>query len=140
MTRPRPIEYDDPLFAFIESAKRDWARDHTRTTDPVTSHLAAESMQASAAQQHLTILGVLRRAGKPLTAWGVAAGCGLDYVQVGKRMGELRDCEPPLIHKSGHRYANPSGRLADAYVLAGEAGPTEFQGTAQRGTFRRSAV
>ncbi len=109
MTRPAPIQ---PLL--------DWARDHTRTTDPVPSHLAAESMQASAAQQHLTILGVLRRAGQALTAQGVAARCGLDYVQVGKRMHELR--RAGRIRKSGHRYPNPSGRLADAYVIAAGEG------------------
>ncbi len=112
MTRPAPFVYDDPLL--------DWARDRTRTTDPVTSHLAAESMQSAATEQHRVILAALRGSVFALTAWGVAARCGLDYVQVGKRMHELR--KVGRIRKSGHRYPNPSGRLADAYVLAaGEA-------------------
>ncbi len=107
MTRPAPHAPDQPDL---------WAGVHARTTDPVTSHLAAESMQTAATEHERIILEVLRSSVFALTAWGIAARCELDYVQVGKRLGKLR--EDRRIRKSGQRYPNPSGRLADAYVLA----------------------
>ena len=86
-----------------------------RRSNPITSHQAAARVKDFAAGQYATILKVLREHG-PCTAHEVATYCGLDYAQVGRRLGELGAAGHARVVLDGDGKAltlmTPSGRSA----------------------------
>ncbi len=95
-----------------------------RTTDPATSHAAAESMREAVARHHWLILGALDQAPR-LSAQQIADRTDIDYVAVGKRMAELRRVH--MIERTGTTWPNRSGRKADQYRLT-ERGQGQVEG------------
>ena len=80
-----------------------------RTTDPQTSHAAARSMRSTAAEHHERILGALEADGD-LTPEQIADRCGLDSVQVCRRMAELERLG--LAWPTSETRKTRSGRMA----------------------------
>lgn len=68
----------------------DFAHTHARTTDPHTSHMAAEQAEGLA-NAHRDLIANWLASISPGggTVEDIASGTGLDHVQVGKRMSEL---------------------------------------------------
>lgn len=92
-----------------------FAIQHARVTDPVTSKQAAKSMAEAAAHQKNEIYWSMVRAGIPLTAEQIAARCGLDKVQCGRRMSDLeRDGRVVVVDDDG---VTATGRKAQRYGL-----------------------
>lgn len=85
----------------------DLLRPLARTTDPDTSHEAAESAVESAHTDRTKALALLRVRG-PMTPYEVNALCGWDYPRANRRMSELE--RAALIAWTGATRATPSGR------------------------------
>lgn len=85
-----------------------------RSTDPVTSHEAAERSRGLRNAHQALILGVLRVCDVPLTAEAIAVRCRMRKEQVGRRMGELLE-EGVVVVGYG---MTSTGRRAQAYRLA----------------------
>lgn len=103
MKRHAPDELEDagPLFAHTKA----------RTSDPRTSHEAAERVEEFAGRQQRVILHVLKRLPNGATSDELAAGSlGLTKVQIARRMGELR--ARGLVEETGKTRPTPSGRQA----------------------------
>ena len=88
-----------------------------RSYDPGTSHDAAHSAKELRKHHHELILSIMRRAPIPLSAEQIAllSGGKIDYVQVGKRLGELRRAE--MIIQTDKQHRNKSGRKAYRYTI-----------------------
>lgn len=67
-----------------------WATTHARTSDPRTSHEAAEQSEPLAAQHHLIILSALKGAVVGMTVEDIASRTGLEKHAVFRRMAELQ--------------------------------------------------
>lgn len=95
--------YELPLF-----------RPRARRSDPRTSHAAADSMVAGADQHRRRILNHLRLiAPDNATKDEMARACGLDDVQVARRISEL--VETGLVEASGETRPTATGRAATAW-------------------------
>jgi predicted Rossmann fold nucleotide-binding protein DprA/Smf involved in DNA uptake len=77
-----------------------------RTTDPVTSRLAARQAVGVQADHHQRILKALELG--PASATGIAARSGLDKHRVLKRLRELN--RSGLIQETGRLLVNEAGR------------------------------
>ena len=77
-----------------------------RRTDPPTSRIAARMAGGLRADHHRRILDALRAG--PAGASEIAARCGLDAHQVGKRLGEMG--RAGLIETTGNTVRSATGR------------------------------
>lgn len=84
---------------------------HVRRSDPETSRAAAATAGSSAIRHMQIIHDVLKRT-QPygLTSESIADVCKLSYIQVVRRVSDLRDKN--LIVATDERRRNRSGRLA----------------------------
>jgi predicted ArsR family transcriptional regulator len=87
---------------------------HHHAHDPDTSVQAARGAQDFAKQHTFIIATVLLFYG-PLTSGEIAGRCELNYLQVARRMSDLRDDGKVL--DSGERRRSPGGRTACVWVL-----------------------
>jgi predicted ArsR family transcriptional regulator len=86
-----------------------------RNTDPITSHMAAESAKELARQHHARILQVLGTYG-PCGVSQIAEQAELQPHQVGKRMKELE--KEGLIALTGKLVRNRTGRAEREWMLS----------------------
>ena len=84
-----------------------------RRTDPATSKAAAASVKAFAGEHHQAILDALSHG--PAGASGIAARCGLNGHQIGKRIKEL--ARAGRIVETGRLVASSSNRGEREWVL-----------------------
>jgi len=77
-----------------------------RRTDPATSKAAAASVKAFQGEHHAAILEALSHG--PAGASGIAARCGLNGHQIGKRINEL--ARAGRIVETGRVVTSSSGR------------------------------
>jgi DNA-binding transcriptional ArsR family regulator len=97
-----------------------WKRHSTkppaaRRTDPATSHAAARSARALAADHHARILDALRRHGR-LGKDGIARATGLSGVAVARRLPELE--RAGLVTPTGRTVESDTGRQEREWGLA----------------------
>jgi len=78
-----------------------------RTTDPVTSYEAADSIKEIANQHHIIILECLQKHG-PLGKDGISSRTDLDGNQVARRLNEMKVLG--LITLTGEKVTSNSGR------------------------------
>ncbi len=93
---------------------KDWQHTHAHTHDPDTSHDAAWQAKGLAARHKHIIATVLLYWG-PLTSTGIAGHCELDYLQVARRIKDLKD--DGKVTDTGQRRASPGGRRASVWRL-----------------------
>ena len=67
-----------------------WERTHSHTGDPVTSLKAAEKARKFAPTHAEQILAAMEEAREPLSFEQIAERCELKYMQIERRMSELR--------------------------------------------------
>jgi predicted transcriptional regulator len=84
-----------------------------RSTDPVTSHLAAESAKELAKRHHERIIQALTNG--PCGVGQIAEAAGLQPHQVGKRMRELE--AEGLVALTGRLVKNKSNRLEREWMV-----------------------
>ena len=89
-----------------------WKR--VRKTDPVTSRIAAQTMNKMDAKHQARILYALRKYG-PLIAHEIADATSLDHVQVCRRLPELES--DGLVFETGETRNSPSGRPARVWSI-----------------------
>ncbi len=77
-----------------------------RRTDPATSKAAAASVKTFQGEHHAAILEALSHG--PAGVSGIAARCGLNGHQIGKRIGEL--AKAGRIFETGQTVRSASGR------------------------------
>lgn len=99
----------------MEQQPLDFATTHTRRTDPSTSRRAAESMVVGSEAQRQAVYWALLQAGRPLTADEIAKRCGLDKVQVCRRLPELE--RDSLAEPTDETRPTPSGRPSRCWRL-----------------------
>lgn len=85
-----------------------------RSTDPVTSHLAAIDASSRAQTNRDLALATLRSHPSGLTDFDLADLTGIAQTSIGKRRGELRDAG--LVEDSGRHRPSPSGSAAIVWV------------------------
>ena len=90
---------------------------HAHRHDPDTSVQAARGAQGLAERHNPIIATVLLFYG-PLTSGEIADKCELNYLQVARRMSDLR--EDGKVLDSGERRRSPGGRKAAVWKLAPE--------------------
>ncbi len=91
----------------------DFAREHAHADDIDTSHAAAVRAEGMAAR-HKEIVYAALKAG-PLSSQQIAAATGLEYLQVVRRVSDLRN--DGLVIDSGSRRLTKSGRHAAVWKL-----------------------
>ena len=91
----------------VEVTQEWMSREHARSNDPATSHLAAASVKVSAKTLAAAILRELQRSG-PGTFSEVARRLALGEQQVWKRISDLKRAE--LIEPTGELRQGSSGR------------------------------
>ena len=79
-----------------------------RTSDPETSHLAAEQIRPHLGRLHRVVIATLKENGEPMTAKEIGPDAH-------KRMLEL--VEADQIETCGTRICSVSGRMAQAYRI-----------------------
>jgi predicted ArsR family transcriptional regulator len=84
-----------------------------RSTDPSTSHSAAESAVRFVVDHEARILAALSR---PMTCYEIAAATTLDHVAVARRMRKLVD--DAKVRDSGETRAGPNGRACTVWETA----------------------
>ena len=88
-----------------------------RSTNPATSHAAAQSCRELRDAQHRTILEVMGRGYAPdWTADEIAEWCALDRHQIGRRLNELE--RHRLIRRTANKRPTPSGRMAQCWEVS----------------------
>ncbi len=101
-----------------------FAHTHAHAHDPDTSHDAARRARRLVAQHKFIILNTLRLAAvhwldhplpSGLTSNEIAQLCELDYLQVARRIKDLKD--DGKVEDSGQRRASPGGRKASVWRL-----------------------
>jgi CRP-like cAMP-binding protein len=97
----------------VNQASLDFTRTHVRTTDPVTSHAAAAQAESLSSKHCKTILGVLTQRG--MTTEQISNYCDLDYIQVARRMTDLK--RKGLVVDSGLVIENARGRNAIVWEM-----------------------
>jgi len=85
-----------------------------RTTDPITSHLAAEEVEQFASKHHARILTALDRGDG--TVFEIATRTGISAHAVGKRMAELQNNNLVTV-VDGLFGVSPSGRKCRVWKL-----------------------
>lgn len=93
----------------------DLGEPRARSTDPVTSHLAASTAKELQARHHRIILECLRQYG-PLGKDGIAARTRLDGVQTCRRLTELS--RVGQIKETGRTVPSTAGRQEREWVVA----------------------
>jgi predicted ArsR family transcriptional regulator len=88
-----------------------------RRTDPVTSKAAAASVKTFVGEHHAAILEALSHG--PAGASGIAARCGLNAHQIGKRINEL--AKAGRIVETGRTVTSASGRGEREWHLTHDA-------------------
>ncbi len=78
--------------------------------NPVTSILAHESVKPDKEAIWAKIVDALETMRVGGTSEEIAAACGLDHVQVWKRLSELRDRPDPIIYDVGITRKSSKGR------------------------------
>lgn len=111
MTHHQPTLF--PAFDIVEHPR-------ARTTDPDTSHLAAEAARSLARSHDASILTTLRLEGRALAAEEVADlvstyGGELDAVAVARRWRSLE--RAGAVRRTADTHRNRSGRLAARYEI-----------------------
>ena len=91
-----------------------FAPTHAHTTDPDTSHHAARQAIGLATRHKRAIWSVLLFWG-PLTSNEIASHCELDYLQVARRINDLKTDHK--VVDTGQRRASPGGRKACVWGL-----------------------
>lgn len=92
-----------------------------RTSDPETSHQAAERSSAFRATHEARILATLEKFGPGGgTVHEIGAYAGLDYVAVARRMRRLE--EIGAAERTGKTRHTPSGGRACVWALGGQGG------------------
>ena len=87
-----------------------------RRTDPETSRIAARESHGTASRHNGLIVDTLRANELPLSAHEIAACCGLQPVQVSRRLGQLRD--DGVIVVANRIATTPTGRPAQTWELS----------------------
>lgn len=90
-----------------------------RSTDPTTSHLAAEAVEASgraASQRHLCLVEVWKKPGQ--TAAEIAVAAGLERHVPSRRLPELRDAGQVI--NGPERRCTATGNLSLTWLPAKE--------------------
>jgi hypothetical protein len=85
-----------------------------RRTDPVTSKAAAAEAKTFRGEHHAAILDALAQG--PAGASGIAARCGLDGHQVGRRINEL--AKSGQIVETGRNVKSASGKWQREWRVA----------------------
>lgn len=94
----------------------DWQpRQHRRTTDPATSRASAASA-GQLAQNHARMILDALAGLETGTASAIASKCGLDPVQVNRRMADLH--RAGRVELTGGMAVNQAGRLERVWRLA----------------------
>ncbi len=91
-----------------------FALTHAHARDPDTSHDAARDAQKLAERHQRTIWTILLFHG-PLTSQEIAERCDLDYLQVARRISDLKRADK--VTDTGVRRASPGGRKAAVWGL-----------------------
>jgi len=91
-----------------------FAREHAHTNDIDTSHAAAERAEVMAARHKEMVYAALNQQG-PMSSQQIAAVTGLEYLQVVRRVSDLRNED--VVIDSGERRPTVSGRLAAVWKL-----------------------
>lgn len=78
-----------------------------RTCDPETSHAAAARVDGFAHEHFGKILVALKQ-GRG-TIYQIAERCGLDHVQVARRLPELAAAVPAKVRPTGEKRPSPKG-------------------------------
>ena len=99
----------------MQQTELDFTRTHARRTDPVTSKKAAASMLHGAEAQRRAVHMALLMAGRPVTAEEIGVRCGLDMVQVCRRLPELE--RDGVAEPTGETRPTRSGRAARCWRL-----------------------
>jgi hypothetical protein len=86
-----------------------------RSSDPSTSHAAADAAKELQAKHHRIIVACLREHG-PLGKDGIAARSRLDGVAVARRTTELH--RAGLIRETGKKVLSTAGRLEREWAVA----------------------
>lgn len=87
----------------------------SRRDDPETSKAAAAKSHGLAAAHCALIRGVLWASAYPLTSHEIAERCGLQPVQVSRRLGQMRDEGDIVVAGIAE---TPSGRTAQTWRIA----------------------
>lgn len=98
----------------------------SRRADPATSKSAARMAHGLASEHRALIVATLRDAGQSLTAGEIAARCGLQSLQVSRRMRELQD--DGEVVATGETRPTVSGRAATCWRLVGTVSAARPQG------------
>jgi hypothetical protein len=93
----------------------DFAREHAHSDDIDTSHIAAGRAEGLAAQHKAMVYAALVGRG-PLSSQQIAAATGLEYLQVVRRVSDLRN--ENVVIDSGDRLPTKAGRKAAVWKLA----------------------
>ncbi len=94
---------------------KDWQHTHAHAHDPDTSHGAARQAKGLAARHKTIIVTVLGNMGIGLTSCEISNCCILDYLQVARRIKDLKD--DGKVTDTGQRRASPGGRRASVWRL-----------------------
>ena len=86
-----------------------------RTTDPRTSHDAAERSERFTESHKRRILEALQASRKEMTAGEIGAACGLTVVQVDRRMDELK--KAGKVETPGTKFCTLNGCSMNAWRL-----------------------
>jgi hypothetical protein len=78
-----------------------------RSSDASTSHAAAARVREFDAEHFTKILQALTTPGN---IYELAARCGLDHVQVARRLSELEQATPPRARPTNETRPSPKGR------------------------------
>ena len=97
----------------------DFTAQHSRTTDPATSMRAASKARGLAARHCQIIRDVLLIVGKPMSSEEISDRCELGYVQVARRMSDLRR-DGKVRASSGPKHTNRGGCEAVRWELVPE--------------------
>ena len=91
-----------------------FAQSHAHRHDPDTSHQSARQAIGLATRHKRAIWSVLLFWG-PLTSNEIASHCELDYLQVARRINDLK--RDNKVKDTGERRASPGGRRAAVWGL-----------------------
>jgi hypothetical protein len=95
-----------------------FARTHARADDIDTSHAAATAAKGMSGKHAAIVLAAIK--GAAMSSQQIAAATGLEYLQVVRRVSDLRNAG--LIADSGRRLHTRSGRMAAVWCLSGSEG------------------